>query len=380
MSKKNLLLWVLLGWFSSGLDTQVYADFTTPIRVLLDRESRSVEIKSQDDFLLARWGKSMQWKKLKNHLSLRYSLKKKPSPIFFKGGMSTRQKIYVNGKWYRGLIKLTPKGDSWMVTNIVNLEDYLAGNLAAEMNASWNLEALKAQAVASRTYAKYMADHPKHAEYDLEKGTSDQVYRGVEAENVRALKAIKATAGEILREKNKVVKIFYHSRCGGHTDNEMDVWNAANAKHAMVPCPYCQKHPLPWETTVDLSKIRQSLSLPRSQRPLKIAATQLPSGRLGDIHFISDSKIISLPSDTLRSRLGYSNLKSTLFRWKVNQDSVTFQGTGRGHGVGMCQWGAQHLAKTGKSYRQILTHYYPRFELHHQKHPRKIPLKKIAAF
>ncbi|NBT59044.1 SpoIID/LytB domain-containing protein, partial [bacterium] len=144
----------------------------------------------------------------------------------------------------RGALKWTRNGQMFSVVNYLGLDDYLLGTLGSEMSPSWEIEALKAQAVASRTYALYMIKHPKHSDYDLERSTQDQVYGGVEAEHPRVREAIQATSGEVLSFKDQPIKAFFHSRCGGSTETPGFVWNHHQGyPQKKVACPYCLKNP-----------------------------------------------------------------------------------------------------------------------------------------
>lgn len=135
------------------------------------------------------------------------------SPLRFQSGV------------FPGALEIQRMGDELWVINLIPLEDYLPRTVAAEMQPSWELEALKAQAVAARSYALYMHQHPKAALYDLERDIHDQVYSGVAEPPAKVVAAVQSTKGEILSSGNQAIKAYYHSRCGGMTDSAENVWS-----------------------------------------------------------------------------------------------------------------------------------------------------------
>ncbi|NBV49760.1 SpoIID/LytB domain-containing protein [bacterium] len=280
--------------------------------------------------------------------------------VFIRAGQSPSDKLSFQGRVFRGALKWVKKKLGFSVINYLTLEDYLLGTLGSEMSASWEIEALKAQAVASRTYAHYMIQHPRNEEYDLEKTTQDQVYGGVETEDPRIQEAVRSTRDQILVFNARPIKAFFHSRCGGSTETPAFVWNHRQGfPQRKVQCPYCQQNPFPWETFVKAEELLRWTGLD-TRTGLKIEPGHTStSGRLASLNFVVGTQRATIDTDSLRSHLGYTRLKSAKFAWKHQGDSITFQGVGNGHGVGMCQWGARFLAQQGKNYRQILAHYYP---------------------
>jgi stage II sporulation protein D len=234
--------------------------------------------------------------------------------------------------------------------------------LGTEMSPAWELEALKAQAVASRTYALYMRRHPKSTLYDLEKSTQDQVYRGASAESTRVLAAIQATRGEYLSLSDEPIKAYFHSRCGGETDSATEVWGQPGSKsRSHARCPYCRRHPFMWSSVFRFDELARALKFPYSPGavPKLAALSRTPTGRLSVLRVQEGSHSKTLSADQFRALLGYTRIKSAHFDWHVDKDTVTVSGFGSGHGVGMCQWGARSLAQQGKSYREILSYFYP---------------------
>jgi len=284
----------------------------------------------------------------------------KESFVFVRGGKSASDKLQLEDHIFRGALEWVRHEKGFSVVNHLTLEDYLLGTLGSEMSPSWEMEALKAQAVASRTYAHYMRMHPKTSWFDLERTTQDQVYGGVQSENRRIQEAVSSTRNQILVFQSQPIKSFFHSRCGGSTETPHFVWNhPLGFPQKKVTCPYCLQNPFTWETWVKTEELLKWTGL-SAQRTLKIEpGSRGASGRLASLNLVSGSQKASISTDLLRSRLGYTKLKSARFGWRQAGDQVGFHGVGNGHGVGMCQWGARHLAQQGKTYREILAHYYP---------------------
>ena len=160
--------------------------------------------------------------------------------------------------------------------------------------------------------------------------------------------------------KNEPIKAFFHSRCGGSTESAAFVWSQSSGfPQKRVTCPFCIQNPFKWETQTTTDELFRWTGLD-PHRSLRIEpGDRGPSGRLASLHFIAGTQKTSVRADRLRSRLGYTKLKSTQFLWRHDGNQISFQGVGNGHGVGMCQWGARYLAQQGKTYREILAHYYP---------------------
>jgi stage II sporulation protein D len=269
----------------------------------------------------------------------------------------------VNGKGYRGLLEVTAVDRGLLVVNELPLEEYLIGLINCEISSAWPMEAVKAQAVIARSYAIYQKQARRGAPYQLESSVMDQVYEGCDVEDSRAARGVQETAGEVLSFEGKVIQAFYHSNCGGHTEAAERVWGQSVAYLRGVPCQYCQQaNPLRWEQTIPLKKIEASLRGAGYQvagiRELKVQGRN-DSGRVQDVAVFSGKGRALVPSVAFRKALGYGVVKSTNFELRVSGEDCIVSGTGSGHGVGLCQWGAKQRAGDGFSYREILSYYYP---------------------
>lgn len=132
--------------------------------------------------------------------------------------------VYTKGKWYRGILRIQNKDNTITVINDICMENYIQGVLPAEMPSSWNLEALKAQAIAARTYA--VANYGKHGSqgFDLVDTQMDQVYNGISAETESSNKAVLETEGIIMTYNNKPITAMYSSSAGGQTHSALESW------------------------------------------------------------------------------------------------------------------------------------------------------------
>ncbi|MBU2574542.1 MAG: SpoIID/LytB domain-containing protein [Elusimicrobia bacterium] len=274
------------------------------------------------------------------------------------------EKVKLNGRFYKGdiFIKTAPV-EKLEVIEQLSIEDYLCGVLGVEMSPDWPLEALKAQAVASRTYALKNINPKK--DYDLTDGAEMQVYSGAAAVNSRIIKAVNSTRGEVLTYKRKLITAFFHACCGGHTTSAGAAWSGASIKPlAGVRDPFCSnsRH-FRWDfyiTARDLLAFIQK----RGSTALKIKGVRIykkdRSGRARTLRFTTDAGSVTVPASDLRKRFGASDIRST-FITRVTRagGGYKFKGKGWGHGVGMCQDGARQMALNGKNYKRILKHYYP---------------------
>lgn len=277
--------------------------------------------------------------------------------------------LRIGGKRYRGRVTVLPRGPSCLVVNALGLEDYIASVIGREMSASWPMEALKAQAVASRSYAIFQAQANRSRDFDLEGSTQDQAYDGMGSESARTRRAAAATKGLALVYSNSALKAYFHANCGGATEVPELVWGGEAQAFRPVICPYHRhaRDRQTWSIRLSREQIEGALRritglLPNSFRRLALLEPGAPdaSGRLSDLSLSDpDGNTILLNSNTFRKAVGNGRLKSTAFQIRKEARGYVFEGEGHGHGVGLCQVGARAMAEEGKSFREILGFYYP---------------------
>lgn len=271
--------------------------------------------------------------------------------------------VLVNGKGYRGVVEITSSDKGLQVVNELPLEEYLIGLINCEISSQWPMDAIKAQAVIARSYAVYQRESRKNAAYHLESSVLDQVYEGSDIEDSRAARGVKETSGEVLLFNGSVIQAFYHSNCGGHTEAAENVWGYRLQYLPGVACRYCQDvNPYRWEQKIQLSRVEAQLKgagfSVQGLRNIRPGARN-KSGRVTELQLYSSRGVATVSAVSLRKALGYSVIKSTNFDIKISGDEVHFTGTGNGHGVGLCQWGAKQRAADGFDYTEILYYYYP---------------------
>lgn len=292
----------------------------------------------------------------------------------------------LNGKNYRGRVRLTidPGNETFSVINLVPLEPYLAGVVGAEMPSYWETEALKAQAIAARTYCLYTKDRfGAGRAWDVSSTQASQVYRGVEAESARIWKAVTSTNGKVLTTRDetagpdKLFPAYFSAICGGHTEDCRHVFGEAFGPLQSVPCPYCKDAarlglffwPMAQfdRQTVTRQLVGRYASLEALGEIKDIVVVDKSDygsfARLTNIRLVgATGKADTLRGEDLRLSLDPSGRKiqSTVCQIVPWGDGWAFlSGRGWGHGVGMCQYGAEGMARLGQNAEAILQHYYP---------------------
>ena len=249
------------------------------------------------------------------------------------------------------------------------MEDYLSSLLAKEMNGQWPLEALKAQAIAARTYALFQKkQRPSHL-FMLENSEKHQVSGSFFDGTPLTRKAAMETKGSILvNKKGNIVPAFFHSKCGGRTYLPQKVWSESVEGYHEIICPFCHNHGTKnWKRVISQAEIRHVLldSFANKKNKTTNGPFQLVVGKKDQdsIYFSWGNKIKKVFKSYLRKKLGRKKLPSNNFTIHQRPPHFTIKGRGFGHGVGMCQYGAFEMARQGKHHRQILAHYYPQLKI-----------------
>lgn len=332
----------------------------------------------------------------------------------YKGGLHRKLKLtpaqsgfaQVNGKPYRGTVEIAAAGAGLNVINHIGIEPYLWGVVKAEISASAPPAALRAQAVAARTFAMRNKDTYASRGYGLKASEQSQVYGGVSMEDPRCTKAVNDTRGVVATFEGRLIEAQYHASCGGWTENNEDVWSKSE------PIPYersrqcwgCQNAPMPpWSVALDFGTIQRKLV--EFQWDIgeisRIDFTKTKTGRVKDVMVHSTTGVAQVPGNNFRLIIDRRAIRSLLVdgtgatgpelasAGEEDEDAppggtddrairsiisgyimrdtsghvLRLSGRGSGHGVGMCQWGARQLAMTGKAYQEILRTYYSGIEL-----------------
>lgn len=277
--------------------------------------------------------------------------------------------LYLDDSRFRGSVRiLKAKNGLMMAINRLDMEKYLYGVLHHEVAPWWPMEALKAQAIASRTYAYYQMQVSRAQDYDVKSSTASQVYGGSTTERYRSKKAVDKTAGQILTFEGKGFPAYFHATCAGKTAAAKELWNIDLPPIAGgAACNYCRISPhYYWQAKVPLSTIEQKMNKANRSvgQILKIEpVSQTPSGRVGSLKITGTQSEATVAAKDFRIWVGGDLMKSTFFSVDVVEDLAEFHGKGWGHGVGLCQWGALGQSLLGKSHGEILNLYYPQAKI-----------------
>ena len=250
-----------------------------------------------------------------------------------------------------------------------SMEDYISSLLAKEMHGHWPVEALKAQAVAARTYALVKKQESVSHLFTLENTEKHQVSGSFFDETSITRRASIATKGLILvNKRGHLTPAFFHSKCGGETYLPQQVWSDPIKSYRSVKCPFCHGHGTrDWTKSISRRRLQRVLkrAFPRAATSGKGIPLQLMADQKNrdSIRFFWGGKIRRVKKSYLRKQLGRKQLPSNNFTIFQRKNRFFIKGRGLGHGVGMCQFGALEMARQGKNHRQILAHYYPQLKI-----------------
>lgn len=278
---------------------------------------------------------------------------------------SRGKEIEVDHQRYRDAIQvLKNPGGSLTVVNEIDVEAYLKGVLPKEMHVDWPEEALKAQAVASRTYALFKNIENKDFPFALSSDVGSQVYGGKAIEHSATNRAVERTRGEILTYNSRIFSAYFHSSCGGKTARADYQWNVESHPSLKgVECSFCRgsRHDK-WRAEYKAQAVKQLLA--RKGHSVSEIQALTPdeedqSERPRFIEIRHGGGKLELSANQFRLAVGPDRLKSTKFHIRRVGERFIFEGRGWGHGVGLCQYGAKRLAELGYRYPDILRYYYP---------------------
>ncbi len=360
---------------------KVYSQRTPPsatcmVRVAVVREARQIDIEIDGQFNF-RDGKDGKV------ISKLPRLPKAPVRLLDKGvliGMNVYpnsriiiqpmrdSSVTINGHRFRGEVLLirTPQNRITAV-NSINVEDYVKGVLYHEVSHHWPMEALKAQAVATRTYAMYSINSLTK-DFDVTNDIYSQVYGGRNSERYRTGLAVERTAGKILMYNGNILPAYFHATCAGMTEDASELWGINLAPLKGVPCQFCKDSPhMSWKKNYRLKDMQDSLNKHGYVMGLIKDISVLQRDRSGRISQMKvtgrDGRELLISGKDFREAIGPNDLKSNNFEVQMKGYFVDLIGKGWGHGVGMCQWGAFGMARQQFTFDQILKYYYPGVEI-----------------
>lgn len=344
---------ILIGIFENYPKVTIYSDSKFTIKEL--NNSNNTELKSNGTHIVS----VSQNKILINNKKYSSPLKLIPE--------NSKQYLRVENKRYRGIIILRLNSRKRItVINEIGLEEYICGIMTKEVSPDWPIESLKAQAIVARTFAlKSLSKHSKDG-FNLCSKTHCQVYGGVDSEDERSNKAVYDTAGEVLMYDGQIISSFYHSSCGGCTEDVKNVWNSPQGKNPEfltgVKCGFCEEDRwYNWNAALSFKMLYSNISnagyrIGEIKRIKTVGNTS--SDRVIDILIEHTKGKLWLTSHKFRMIINPNTVRSTNFKIKVKNKTAYLTGHGWGHGVGMCQWGARGMAFKGRNYKEILKYYY----------------------
>ncbi len=272
--------------------------------------------------------------------------------------------VWVNGRKYRGSLRLYRTGSSLRAVNVLPLEEYVAAVVDAEMPADFPAAAREAQAIAARTYAVSCQLDPANELFDLYATPASQNYLGVvyegpdgrllAGETAGGRAAAAATAHVICTYDGQPFRAYYSACCGGRTFFGGDLFDDADSLHS-VTCGGCEDAPLyRWRRSIaEESAIRRLAQLTRARVPAFrsiISAKTIGDAKSPAVVELSDGvRRVRLPAVEVRQAIG---LPSLCFDLTGDRQQIKVKGRGHGHGVGLCQWGAKGLAERGLTARR----------------------------
>lgn len=348
--EKNLLHYVLSNSSYLEVYRKFYFEKADKIRVLVNpRKEREISVKINSGYatIFSRNGefevKNLQLKVIIDGKRI-FVLGREVFSIHFK-----TDRFILNNKSYRGELLIT----NGLAINILPLEYYVYSVINSEI-PSLEIEAMKVQAILSRTLAYYFIKLRRNEPYDVNSLTDSQSYRGMSEENQQSKKCVIDTEGEILTFAGTIIPVYFSSTCGGKTANSEDVWNDYLPFYRSKDCCYnCEtncnisEHFNEWERFLT-NDVLYSIG---------ITNVEFVYSRERIKRVIVDGKVESF--DVFKARIskifGWNFLKSNLLTIEKKENGYLIKGRGLGHGVGVCQYGAIGLAKKGKNYREILS-------------------------
>ena len=356
----------------------VFASREPIIRVLISknnnlriRSDKSIPLIIQGQIFPAKKIKGLTLKNEKNRKILYFDQNKQKkydlkSNQQFQIRSSDRRGIWVGKKRFSGKLNLFVLDSEILVVNVLGIEKYLSSVVGSEMPTKWPLEALKAQAIASRTYALKQKGNDL---FDIDSTQRNQVYNGLESRTYKTIRAVKSTRSLVLIYKNKLINSLFHSSSGGMTENSQDVWKNKYSYLSSVK-DFDKNNPkFRWQkkfSNNELTNLFPKIGGLKNIEILNITST----GRIKNVKLIGAYGSYQMSGVDLRKRL---NLNSNFVRFKFFEEELNKEspmkkglivfGQGYGHGVGMSQWGAKYMASRGQKAEKILKHFYRGVEI-----------------
>jgi len=350
----------------------VWASREPIIRVLISknnnlriRSDKSIPLTIEGKFFSSKKIKGLTLKNEKNRTTLYFDKNKQKkydlkSNQQFQVSSSDGRGIWVGQKRFSGKLEIFVIDSEILVVNVLGIEKYLSSVVGSEMPTKWPLEALKAQAIASRTYALKQKGNNL---FDIDSTQRNQVYNGLESRTYKTIRAVKSTRSLVLIYKNKLINALFHSSSGGMTENSQDVWKNKYPYLSSVK-DFDKNNPkFKWQKNFSNNELTNLFPKIGGLKNIEIVDIT-STGRVKNVKLIGAYGSDQMSGLDLRKRL---DLNSNFVRFKffgeelnkkVSKKGLIVFGQGHGHGVGMSQWGAKYMASRGQKAERILKHFY----------------------
>jgi len=275
--------------------------------------------------------------------------------------------LRVGNRKISGRIRLLARNGDLLVVAVVPLEAYVAAVVSREAAARFHPEALAAMAVAVRTYAAGAAAAPRDPAYDVVGGVEDQVFDGMDGVAAVFREAADRTRGMVVRYRGELARTVYHSTCGGWTEDAGSAWGKDVPYLRAQRCDDCADSPVyRWEYRMSGAEgrlVAKALGVPPGKDLGIAVAGRTPTGRASRLRISSGGVSRELQAAEFRRVAGYAKVRSLKMEIVQAAGEWRITGEGWGHGVGMCQYGANGMARRGAGFREILARYYPGTEI-----------------
>ncbi|MEW6720680.1 MAG: SpoIID/LytB domain-containing protein [Thermodesulfobacteriota bacterium] len=275
--------------------------------------------------------------------------------------------LRMDGRKVGGRLRLTARNGKLVAVAVVPLESYVAAVISREVPELFHPEALAAQAVATRTYAVDAARTPRDPLFDVLGSVEDQVFDGTDNVGAAFRNAAEETRGLVLLYRGAPARTVFHSTCGGRTESAANAWGKDVPYLRSVACEDCSDSPVfRWEyrmSEAEGRRVARAMGIPPGG-DLRFSVAGLTStGRAVRVRIQSGGVSREANAAEFRRVAGYARVRSLKMAIAPAAGGWLFTGEGYGHGVGMCQFGANGMAKSGKGFREILARYYPGTDL-----------------
>ncbi len=277
--------------------------------------------------------------------------------------VTARAGLRLRGERLPPRLRVSAQGKGVSLVAVVPLEEYVARVLTRETPRSFRREALAAQAVAVRTYAEAAMARPKGPDHDLVATVDDQVFSGDGPIEAPFRDAVTQTVGLVLLYDGKPARTVYHSTCGGRTESAAEAWGSGAPYLRSVACDDCRESPVwRWEYRMDEAegkRVAAHLGVRAGSRVEIDVSSRTSTGRAARVRLSAGGVEREAPAAAFRKAAGYARVRSLKMEIRPVKNGWVILGEGYGHGVGMCQWGANGMAARGAGFREILSRYYP---------------------